>query len=975
MNVVSINNSTVLFPCHSWEDFPLHHREEKADGLLSCWISLWHPLLLHQTQALPNWTRADEPGEQLANTLVVIPEVSNSWLPTGFASKAVRQEAKLITGETCRWKILERTFPDCDLGKGDAGVNDFLALGYAYLQIKLMTHQLRSSSNLDEERFSDALLSAVKAWRSKSSEGEPTRDLLGGCFDLLLEEKNCYYPVEPELVDFVLAAKTTTGRALTRQLESLHPFSLLADTKTLEKVETQNPEAFNLIRQKVLDRQIDLVCCNQSELADPLLSPESSLNQIRQATRYCQEKFDYSPSTYARRRFGLSPSLPAILEQLEFEGVLHSTLDDGKFPYSSSSNMRWEGDEGNSILALGQIPKDARQSATFLNLGVDLGQAIDSAHVATFLLAHWPDMAHPCLNDLLNIQKHGALLGRMTTLNEYFANSYDPGYSDTYTADEYEPPYFKQSIQTRVVDPISRFTRYWHQISSLKPLRGLSVLVSSILKRLNLDHDWPSTVVSCETRINLLQTQIEVATELNDPAQINKHVEQIDAELQSIQSELLSAMCSASKSPSAVAESDEVVILNPLANGEIYQLKNGPNSNRTASLKSKGSVVLASSDSNSSDWIIETPAMSITPVSAKVLKNATNELANDATVTTPNSIRNEFFELVVDQETGALNNLNLHDRRKNLLSQQIALRIPGQFDSHGHPIGKARYSRMKCTNYRVESLSRITGQITTEGQLLDDDRVVAEFVQTFTISRGRKLIDIGVRIQPQVELTDSPNHYFCSRVAWKDESAELLRNAQHVRTFVSGQKFEATNYVEIVSPTAQLTLFPKGLPFQRRSDRRMLDTLLIAGSESEREFRFSIGVNVPYPLVAAHQTMTPTIKMDMKDAISAVAHSLDRANENCESQWFFHFNCRSIVATWWETIFDENDQLSGIRVRLRESQGRGGTLKIRSVFELESCVKTNFNNTHLCDAIVESDTASIDFSSFEYFQLQLNFAK
>ena len=36
-----IQELIILLPCHSLEDFPLHHEGEDAEGLLASWTALW----------------------------------------------------------------------------------------------------------------------------------------------------------------------------------------------------------------------------------------------------------------------------------------------------------------------------------------------------------------------------------------------------------------------------------------------------------------------------------------------------------------------------------------------------------------------------------------------------------------------------------------------------------------------------------------------------------------------------------------------------------------------------------------------------------------------------------------------------------------------------------------------------------------------------------------------------------------------
>ena len=77
----------ILLPCHSMEDFPVHHTGEEADGVIAGYTALWHPSLVATTEALPQWHRADDPPEDVADQLLVVPGLSAGELPTGFSRR------------------------------------------------------------------------------------------------------------------------------------------------------------------------------------------------------------------------------------------------------------------------------------------------------------------------------------------------------------------------------------------------------------------------------------------------------------------------------------------------------------------------------------------------------------------------------------------------------------------------------------------------------------------------------------------------------------------------------------------------------------------------------------------------------------------------------------------------------------------------------------------------------------------------
>jgi hypothetical protein len=96
-------------PCHSLEDFPLHHQGEEAEGLLANWTALWHPALLASAAGVPRWQRVDNPPDRLANRLVLIPSVSTPDLPTGFVQRAAGEGACVIRRKRDRQEILRWT--------------------------------------------------------------------------------------------------------------------------------------------------------------------------------------------------------------------------------------------------------------------------------------------------------------------------------------------------------------------------------------------------------------------------------------------------------------------------------------------------------------------------------------------------------------------------------------------------------------------------------------------------------------------------------------------------------------------------------------------------------------------------------------------------------------------------------------------------------------------------------------------------
>ncbi len=390
-----------------------------------------------------------------------------------------------------------------------ASIGDFFALGYAFLQIQLMTRQLRGSTNLDEARFAAAVVAAAIAWND-DDEATTTQNL-GRCFDLLLAEKNAYYPVQPRLIDLVLVAETTIGKSFAREFGNGHAKSCLMTAAVGRRLQAGQPENFQMLKAQVENAQIDIVGGLNQELEDPLLSAESTVFQIQRGLKWFRETLNQIPTAFARRSFGLTADLPAILHDFDFIGALHSTMTGGTIPMASTSNIRWEAADGSSVLAFAQTPDDAAEGHTFLGLAVRLGHAIDAAHSATMLLTHWPDRVHFCFHDLLRIGRFGPLFGKFTTLTDFFDSIYDPGYGDAFSVDEYHGEFLHASLQVQQTNPISRIVEYWQRTYRLRSLRA--ALVQMIVANAVLNQ---AVGIRIAARIDELQGRTDDATQIAD---------------------------------------------------------------------------------------------------------------------------------------------------------------------------------------------------------------------------------------------------------------------------------------------------------------------------------------------------------------------------------------------------------------------------------------------------------------------------
>jgi alpha-mannosidase len=156
----------VRLPCQCLEDFPLRQEPDQAEELLSAWSAMWHPALLMSAQSVPGWFPAEDPPQEPAGHLLILPQCSLPLLPDGWVDRALAAGACLVRDLKHRDQMVAAAVEQLDGGAGDVDGDlaaDFLALGFCHFQVELLTRQLRYMSNLDEESFRTAVVASRRS--------------------------------------------------------------------------------------------------------------------------------------------------------------------------------------------------------------------------------------------------------------------------------------------------------------------------------------------------------------------------------------------------------------------------------------------------------------------------------------------------------------------------------------------------------------------------------------------------------------------------------------------------------------------------------------------------------------------------------------------------------------------------------------------------------------------------------------------
>lgn len=923
----------ILLPCHSLEDFPLYQEGREAEGLLSAWTALWHPALLAAAERLPTWHRADSPPEEVAGRLFIVPPMCEPQLLAGWANRAHDEGARLVRGVHKRGDVLAAALAGLDQPPSvDASlIADFLALGLCYLLVELLTRQMRYMSNIDEIHLRNQAVAAAQA--AVEGQADAARERLRACFDVLTQARERFYPVGVYLIDLVLTASTTLGPGLRRELTEPTPKNLLVSGRLACEMVQQQPDSAAAARQRLADATLSLVGGEFDEPDLPVLPVESVLAEFERGRAAYLDALGAAPTVYGRRRFGLTPLLPGLLAGAGFAGALHFTLDEGQFPRGAQAKTRWEGLGSSAIDAIGRVPLDAAAVESVLGYPRKMGETMDADHVATLVFAHWPGQVSPFFDDLRRIAAHAPALGKFVTLDEYFRDTDRPGEITKFRADQYRAPFLRQAVVREEPDPTAR-------------------IATSIRQRARTD-----TVQTLTTLTTLLS---------------GKGVQQRNEET----AEAPSSSCAAADvcpdkaaAESAAADLAGRLAVNGAATNGCLVLNPHPFVRREGVCLPKhselpdvgGAVVAAQQSDDGPRVVVEVPPMGFAWLTAGSDKTDASAKRRAKPPKEP-TINNEAVEIMVHPATGGIRAIHDIGQRGNLLSQQLAFRLPPPRPKPGDlwrdPDLDAVYSRMAADSVEVTAAGPAFSQIVSRGRLVDPEGArLAGFVQQVELWRGTRvvLVDIELDVDRQPR-ADAWNSYYACRFAWGDDSAELRRSVGLTSQLTDARNLEAPYFIEVKSGRTRSTILTGGCAYHRRVGQRMLDTLLVARGDTRRRFRLGIVAGQSHPASAALAFVDPLIVVERAAA------------PKTPTGWLFHLDVKNVVATHWSPLC--GTPTAGFRARLWETEGRAGRVHLRSFRPVRAARQVDLRGETVLDLNVADDQVAIDFAPYEWLEIE-----
>ncbi len=429
----SLRECLLLIPSSGLDDFPEALPASDSEQVLNGWLALWHPALLAQTHSAPRWQSANQTPHAFDGILALAPACTAAFLPSDLVNTAANAGGWLVQPDQAWRELQTQLLATVGLAQQPAVLADllseFVALGYAYLQIQLLTQQLRYSSNLDQLLFDTQVDQAAQAALG-GDVGEAER-LLQSCFDQLGQERDHYYSLDVSLLDVTLLAETTLGPTITGQLGRSIPTTFVASAHLLRQMVSRYPEVAEQLRTALAEHRASLAGGLDIERPHPLMNFDSVRRDLARGEQAYRAAGFQPPTVFTRFSFGQLCDMPLHLRRSGYAGSMLIAWQDGSYPSGSHAKFSWEAAEGTFINAIAPPLVDAMSPTTFLTLGRRIAESLDHQHVPVFMMAHWPNQYSAFFELLERVVRRTPALGRWQNVDDFFEKTDQPYHQDS----------------------------------------------------------------------------------------------------------------------------------------------------------------------------------------------------------------------------------------------------------------------------------------------------------------------------------------------------------------------------------------------------------------------------------------------------------------------------------------------------------------------------------------------------------------
>jgi alpha-mannosidase len=926
--------------------------DAQAQAIWCAVSALWHPSLLTRAAALPRIESITAPTPPEGDDLRLIVHGMRDRLPSGYATQAEDAGAVLLESGPDRDATVREIQERLGIHEPETppGAEDFLALGMARWMVRDLTASMGRPEALKEDALAREALAAADAWAAGDAVALAGR--LKSAFEILTQAREAVYSVDAYLVDLCLLDPALPAGGIATMLAAPVPFTFLAQARAIEAQAKLDPDVVPRLGQAITDGWVDVIGGAYDEAEDPLLPVESALWQFRKGGEIYREHLDdRNVETYARRRFGLWPQIPMLSRRSGYRFALHLGLDGGRFPIRREPKRIWESPDGSSVETLFRTPLAADRASHGLTFPWKLAATMRTDTIATLPMAHWPSPVASWYRDLRRVAAHSPVFGRWTTVNDYFQLTDRPYETFRPEPDDYTSPYLSQAAATREERPISRFPDHHRLRARLESARWLRTMAKGV----NLSK--PDAALDAEAD-EAERAAIEAA---EAAIETRRHIEAA-ALVDALESDWAAALVAAISGERTADARPGYLVFNPIAVARKVAVVLP---DASPDLRPEGALVAAQLTDEGVVAVVDLPAFGFAWVpretAADLPPAETGLVSANGRV-----LKNESIEIEFDETAGGVRGIMaIGESTARLAQQTIMTGLKG-------PQGEAASSRMRRERFEVEFAGPALAQAVSTSALVDPaGAVFARIDVRCRLWVGRPIAELELTVRDLdptwadwAGRSDPWSHHLACRWAWPDGSSMVRRLAFLSPETTHAERPETPDAIDVSTRRQRAAMLFGGLPYHKKAGARMLDTLLVAGSEEARTFRLGVTLDSEHPHRQTQDFLTPAI----------VAPTDAGPPPMGERGWLMRTDSQAVAVTHVGFIAETYDGRGwGIDVHLVETAGYHARCRVQFFRDPTWARQYDLQGESIGDLSVDGDAVWLDLMAGELFRMVVAF--
>ena len=874
----------VALPSQRLESLLLRRNDTDSHEILCAWTAVYHPEVLRRTRQTAKPFFAEHVFEEPSQRILITPYSSYAMFESHWIARAKERGCVFLTDcanleklaeSICRELDRENSETEVETGeKSDAGgsleisetpeapekseisletsepavtADDFLALGMIHFLMELLSRKMHYASTMDDYQFKKRILAAADAFFAEDFSLAKTE--MQVAWDQLIQSRQYYAATNGHLFDMTLLAPTILPDSLTGEIKAGRAMNLLADGETARRISEAFPALRDAVKDAISAGTLALLGGEETETPLPLLTQEGILKRLLHGLSVYEKYLGTRPKIFARRSAGLTPMLPGILKDLKFDGAIHATFDDGKFPVPRHTRIRWRGNDGTDLETFAAFPADAKNSGDILSLPEVISGIVRSDVTQGQIFAHWPGEKNvsPWYRLWKRSTRFVPIFGELSTFTGVLKNTPYCSSTETYSADEYVSPFLSRAVSEGQVDPISRWMVY-HQarmesealgslagihrwLTGKKPadargpeMSGADTLLDEI-DRL-LPHYSPERFIETKSKIDTLRAW---------------YAEKIGEFLTGNSGKTPPPEKSRSRKKSQPAQKsppqkNAILVINPWSFSRLETINLSAEEEKMTRLGGRKPIRICPAETDAGIlahiWERSSPpthaaCVSVPPVGFTFLTDSPlgtafppeekkpgwfrrliiSRFSREKPVPPPvfydaesNTwiMRNEHLELRFDTYTGYLRAVYDNVHRGNRLSQQLGMRLkPAAFNASSDDENED-YTIMAADDFHAK-YDAASAELSVSGRLMDrNGELAAKFKQVTTLRRGVPVITFDITLDPvALPGKNAWQSYYANRFVWGDMAADVFRNVGTLAVPCAARKMEAPLFIDI----------------------------------------------------------------------------------------------------------------------------------------------------------------------------------